>query len=102
MPLLSAGFAEARPTLSVFRDLRGEGLGLTERFAGHLACMADIGRAVVFLLGVLLTFAAGGSASEAAGAAAGRLKPAPVAGFGQYGKLADAAKKEELLRVTNA
>src|SRR5260370_37406199 len=73
MPLLSAGFAEARPTLSVFRDLRGEGLGLTERFAGHLACMADIGRAVVFLLGVLLPFAAGVWAVRAAGAATGRL-----------------------------
>jgi hypothetical protein len=74
---------------------------LTERFAGHLACMADIGRAVVFLLGVLLTFAAGLSASEAAGAAAVSLKPATVAAFDQYVKLTDARNNEELRRGTN-
>src|SRR5260370_19726736 len=63
--------------------------------------MADIGRAVVFLLVVLLTFAAGLSASEAAGAAAVSLKPATVAAFDQYVKLTDARNNEELRRGTN-
>jgi hypothetical protein len=87
--------------LSVFRDLRGEGLGLTERFAGHMAPVADIGRAAVFLFGALLTFAPGLSASEAAGAAAVSLKPATVAAFDEYVKLTEARNNDELRRGTN-
>ena len=74
---------------------------MTERFAGQLACMADIGRAAVLLLGALLTFTAGLSASDAAGAAAVSLKPATVAAFDEYVKLTDARNNEELRRGTN-
>jgi len=66
-----------------------------------MAPVADIRRAAVFLLGVLLTFAPGLSASEAAGAAAVNLKPATVAAFDEYVKLTDARNNEELRRETN-
>jgi hypothetical protein len=87
---------------SVFRNLRGGRLGLTERFAGQVTCVADIRRAGVFLLfALLLTFAPWLSASEAAGAAAVNLKPATVAAFDEYVKLTDARNNEELRRETN-
>jgi hypothetical protein len=75
-------------------------LRLTERFAGHLAGVADIGRAGVFLLGALL-FAPGLVASKAAKPAAPNLKPETVAAFGEYVKLTDARNSDELQRGTN-
>jgi hypothetical protein len=74
---------------------------LTERFAGHMVCMADTGRAAVFLLGALLTFVPGLSASEAAGAVAVNLKSATVAAFDEYVKLTEARNNDELRRGTN-
>jgi hypothetical protein len=76
-------------------------LGLTERFAGHLAPVADIGRAAVLLLGALLIIAPGMLAAEAAGAAAANLKPDTVAAFNEYVKLTDARNNDELKRGMN-
>jgi hypothetical protein len=75
-------------------------LRLTERFAGHLAGVADIGRAGIFLFGALL-FAPGLVASKAAKPAAPNLKPETVAAFGEYVKLTDARNSDELQRGTN-
>jgi hypothetical protein len=75
-------------------------LRLTERFAGHLAGVADIGRAGIFLFGALL-FAPGLVASKAAKPAAPNLKPETVAAFGEYVKLTDARNSNELQRGTN-
>jgi hypothetical protein len=75
-------------------------LRLTERFAGHLAGVADIGRAGAFLLGALL-FAPGLVASKAAAPAAPNLKPDTVTAFNEYVKLTDARNSAELQRGTN-
>jgi len=74
---------------------------LTERFAGHLAAVADIGPAAVFMLGVLLTLAPGLVASKAAGPAAADLKPATAAAFDEYVKLTDARNQDEVQRGTS-
>ena len=84
----------------LFRDLRDEMLRLTERFAGHLTGVADIGRASVFLFGALL-FAPGLLASEAADPAAANLKPNTVTAFNEYVQLTDARNNAELQRGTN-
>jgi hypothetical protein len=76
-------------------------LRLTERFRGHLAAVADIGPAEVFMLGVLLTLAPGLAASKAAGPAAANLKPDTVTAFNEYVKLADARNQDELQRGTS-
>jgi len=75
-------------------------LRLTERFAGHLAGVADIAWAWVFLFGVLL-FAPGPVASKTAEPAAANLKPSTVAAFNDYVKLTDARNQNELQRGTN-
>jgi hypothetical protein len=75
-------------------------LRLTERFAGHLTGVADIGRASVFLFGALL-FAPGLLASEAADPAAANLKPNTVTAFNEYVQLTDARNNAELQRGTN-
>jgi hypothetical protein len=75
---------------------------LTEGFAGQMAPAADIRRAAVFLLSMLLTFAPGrSSASEGAGAAPVSLKPATVAAFEEYVKLTDARNDDELRHGAN-
>jgi hypothetical protein len=75
-------------------------LRLTQRFAGHLAAVADIGPAAVFLLGVL-TLAPELVASKAAGPAAADLKADTIAAFNEYVKLTDARNSDELQRGTN-
>jgi hypothetical protein len=75
-------------------------LRLTERFAGHVAGVADIGRAVASLFGVLL-FAPGLVASKAAAPAAPNLKPDTVTAFNEYVKLTDTRNSAELQRGTN-
>jgi hypothetical protein len=92
--------AGANRTQSLFKDLHGEVLGLTEGFGGHLAPLADIGRAAAFVFGGLLTFAPGLLAADAAGAAA-NLKPTTIAAFTEYVKLTDARNNDELQRGTN-
>ena len=84
----------------LFRNLRDRMLRLTERFAGHLTGVADIGRASVFLFGALL-FAPGLLASEAADPAAANLKPNTVTAFNEYVQLTDARNNAELQRGTN-
>ena len=92
--------AGANRTQSLFKDLHGEVLGLTEGFRGHLAPRPDIGRVAAFVIGGLLTFAAGLLAADAAGAAA-NLKPTTIAAFTEYVKLTDARNNDELQRGTN-
>ena len=75
-------------------------LRLTERFAGHLAGVADIVRAGAFLFGALL-LAPGLVASKAAAPAAPNLKPDTVTAFNEYVKLTDARNSAELQRGTN-
>ena len=87
--------------MSVFKELRGEMLRVSERFAGQLACAADTNSAGVFLFSVLLAFALGLSAREAAGAGAVNLRPETVAAFDEYVKLTDARNDEELRHGTN-
>src|SRR5713101_7989534 len=75
-------------------------LRLTERFAGHLAGVADIAWAWVFLFGVLL-FAPGLSASGGADPDAASLKPDTLAAFNKYASLTEARNNAELQRGTN-
>ncbi len=84
-----------------FMDLRGGMIRGTERFAGHLAPMADIARTAAFLFGALLALAPGLLASEAADPAAANLKPNTVAAFNEYVQLTDARNNAELRRGTN-
>jgi len=76
-------------------------LRLTERLAGHLASVADMGPVAVCLFGLLLVLAPGLVASKAASAAAVNLKPGTVAAFNGYVKLTDARNENELRSGTN-
>jgi hypothetical protein len=76
-------------------------LRLTERFAGHLPPVADIGPAAVSLFGVMLMVAPGLVASKAAGPAAADLKQHTIAAFNEYVKLTDARNQDELRRATS-
>ena len=82
-------------------DLRDEMLRLTERFARHLADVADIWPAAVCLFGVMVMMAPGLAASKAAAPAAADLKPNTIAVFNEYVKLTEARNEKELLRGTN-
>ena len=75
-------------------------LRLTERFAGHLADVADIGPAAVCLFGVMVMMAPGLAASKAAAPSAD-LKPDTITAFNEYVKLTEARNEKELLRGTN-
>src|SRR5216683_1606906 len=86
---------------SLFKGLHDDMIGLSERFAGHLAPMADVGRVAVFLFGVLLTLASGLSASGGADPAAASLKPDTLAAFNKYARLTEARNNDELQRGTN-
>lgn len=97
---MSRGSRGRNRTQSLLKDLRDEVLGLTEGFGGHLAPVADIGRAAAFVFGGLLTFAPGLLAADAAGAAA-NLKPNTIAAFTEYVKLTDARNNDESQRGTN-
>src|SRR5260370_35744418 len=91
----------ANPMLSLFKGLHDDMIGLSERFAGHLAPMAAVGRVAVFLFGVLLTLASGLSASGGADPAAASLKPDTLAAFNKYSTLTEARNNDELTRGTN-
>jgi len=84
-----------------FMDLRGGMHQRTERFAGHLAPVADIGRAAAFLFGALLAFAPGLLAWEAADPAAANLKPNTLAAFTEYVQRTNARNNDELQRGMN-
>ncbi len=86
---------------SVFNELRGETLRVSERFARQLACAAGTSSAGAFLFGLLLAFALGLLAQEASGADAVKLRPETVTAFDEYVKLTDARSNEELQRGTN-
>src|SRR5258708_37017837 len=86
---------------SLFKGLRDDMIWLSERFAGHLAPMADVGPVAVFLFGVLLTLASGLSASGGADPAAASLKPDTLAAFNKYASLTEAHNNDELQRGTN-
>ena len=86
---------------SLFKGLRDDMIWLSERFAGHLAPMADVGRVAVFLFGVLLTLACGLSGSGGADPAAPNLKADTVAAFNKYVRLTEARNNDELQRGTN-
>jgi hypothetical protein len=73
-------------------------LRVTERFAGHLTDVADIGPAAVCLFGVMVMMAPGLAASKAAAA---DLKPDTIAIFNEYVRLTEARNERELLRGTN-
>ena len=90
------GKAEA----SLFKDLRDKMLRSTERFAGHLMAVADIGRAWRLLFGVVL-LAPGLAASKAAGPETANLEPNTVAAFNEYVKLTDGRNGNELQRGSN-
>jgi len=75
-------------------------LRLTERFARHLADVADIWPAAACLFGVIVMMAPGLAASKAAAPAAD-LKPDTIAVFNEYVKLTEARNEKELLRGTN-
>jgi hypothetical protein len=75
-------------------------LRLTERFAGHLADVADMGPAAVCLFGVMAMMAPGLAASKAAAPAAD-LKPDTIATFNEYVKSTEARNEKELRRGTN-
>ena len=76
-------------------------LWLTERFAGHLAALADIVPAAGCLLGVMFIVAPEVMASKAAAPAASALKPDTVAAFNEYVKLTDTRNEDELRRGTS-
>ncbi len=76
-------------------------LRLTERFAGHLADVADMGPTAVCLFGVMVMMAPGLAASKAAAPAAADLKPDMITAFNEYVKLTEARNEKELLRGTN-
>jgi hypothetical protein len=76
-------------------------LRLTERFAGHLPPVADMGPAAVSLFGVMLMVAPGLVASKAAGPAAADLKQHTIPAFNEYVKLTDARNQDELRRATS-
>lgn len=86
--------------LSLFEGLRDDMFRLGERFARHLAAIADAGR-VVLVFGVLLTVASGLSASGGADPAAASLKPDTLAAFNEYVRLTEARNNDELQRGTN-
>src|SRR5258706_16327879 len=96
--------AEARtdePYVAIFMDLRGGMIRGTERFAGHLAPMAEIARTAAFLFGALLALAPGLLASEAAEPAPANLKPNTVAAFNEHAQLTAPRNDAELARRTN-
>jgi len=82
-------------------DLPDEMLRLAERFAGHLAPVADVVPSAVSLLGVMLVVAPALVASKAAGPAAADLKQDTIAAFNEYVKLTDARTENELRRETS-
>ena len=82
-------------------DLRDGMRQRTERFAGHLAPVADIARAAACLLGALLAFGPGLLAWEAADPAAANLKPNTLAAFTEYVQRTNARNNDELQRGTN-
>lgn len=89
-----------------FQRLAGKMALLSERFKGHMAPRADIGRPTVCLSAVLvpvmfLVLAPGLRASEPAAPAGVNLRPDTVAAFNEYVKLTDARNDEELHRGTN-
>jgi hypothetical protein len=73
-------------------------LWVTERFAGHLADVADMGPATVCLF-VMVMMAPGLAASKAAAPA--DLKPDTIAAFNEYVRLTEARNEKELRRGTN-
>ena len=76
-------------------------LRVSERFAGQLACASDTCPAGRLLFGLLMAFALGMSAQEAAGAGAVNLRPETVTAFDEYVKLTDARSNKELQDGTN-
>ena len=76
-------------------------LRLTERFAGHLAALADIVPAAGCLFGVMLMVAPELMASRTAGPAAPDLNPDTVAAFNEYVRLTDTRNEDELRRGTS-
>jgi hypothetical protein len=86
---------------SLFKGWRDAMIWLSERFAGHLAPIADVGRVAFFLFGVQLTLASGLWASGSADPAAPNLKTDTVAAFNKYVRLTEVRNNDELQRGTN-
>ena len=99
-PAIGQTHAWKKVEASLIKSLRDNMLGSTERFAGHLTDVADIGRAWLLLFGVVL-LAPGLAASKAAGPEAANLKPNTIAAFNEYVKLTDARNENELRRQAN-